>query len=337
MNKIAPEGEASVLFDEKIKKLSSEQFFKSLLQQAWENGTISDRQMERLQMERLEQLSERCSAFNKHESSSVRRESAESLLNSLDFTIGYYLKNLDSFTRALEVLEQNTLDIIFRRGQQLLDVRFRAAGHLWLLTKQNKISTPHRAYQETLSDKGIGQFFQRYDQRFQAHEIPCSIDYQPACPVGDLSGLEYIRTYLKRLYLENIFCSCFHPMTVHRMMLGYDEEYWLLLDNIFQLVLSTALGCMLCVKDPFDLLLTEEDLIRIQKILTAADRDHIGLLLYKASAALMDLITEFDDKTKAERADLTEYINMCLPEITAIVSNAADNNCLRAIFLIARQ
>jgi hypothetical protein len=108
-----------------------------------------------------------------------------------------------------------------------------------------KISTSNHAYNATLSDNGIGDFLKSYNPDYEAQDTPASIDYQLCNPVARLTGIEFIQKYLENLYIENKFCMKLTPESIHHLLYGYDKGYRDLLINIFEHILTAALGCLL--------------------------------------------------------------------------------------------
>ena len=72
--------------------LSTEYFLKNILVTCYEKNLLDDKILSRLYYERLEVLKVQLKYYTKDESSSVMVEVAESLMEGIDYTIGFYLK-----------------------------------------------------------------------------------------------------------------------------------------------------------------------------------------------------------------------------------------------------
>jgi len=124
---------------------------------------------------------------------------------------------------------------------------------------KNKLATIHYTYNATLND-GIGSFFASYNPDYEAQETPASIDYQLCNDVGELAGVEFIQRYLEHLFLENEFCGNFAAEDIQHLLCGYDKEYKDLLINIFEHVLTAAVGCSLANRSVVKLDITGEEI-----------------------------------------------------------------------------
>ncbi len=136
------------------------------------------------------------------DSTSVPVEIAEELLKSISFSIGLELKKFKNPTKALiekdlyDLLRDSWIEIeaLMEDGKKLLDD-----------VRNSSSNIENISYNDTLNE--IEGSFKKYDYRFFAHKIECSIDYQLSNPVAEeLQGIEYINEYLKRLLIENKFC-----------------------------------------------------------------------------------------------------------------------------------
>jgi hypothetical protein len=96
---------------------------------------------------------------------------------------------------------------------------------------------------------GIKGFFKLYYPDFNAHEIHITADYPTYNTLPKLAGIEFIHAYLNALYHENQFCLNFSSGDIHHLLCGYEEDYQELLINIYEPVLTAAIGCVLVGTD----------------------------------------------------------------------------------------
>ena len=54
---------------------------------------------------------------------------------------------------------------------------------------------------------------------------------------------------MSALFYENLFCLYFSPDNIHHLLCGYEEDYQELLINIYEPVLTSAIGCVLAGTD----------------------------------------------------------------------------------------
>lgn len=307
-------------------RLSGEEYFASLVQEAHACGVLNDSEIERLQLECIRLLAARCESYNRGESSSIRSEAAESIMKSNLYIIGLYLKSLPDADAAAEELKGAEIAEMYRKGRGLVNARLRAAKDIYRLVRNNRILTPNYTYNATLSDEGIGSFFKLYDPEYEAHETAASIDYQLCAAVTDLAGVEYIQRYLGSLFLENEFCGMFSHMDIHRLLCGYDKDYGDLLINIFEHVLTAAMGCLLAGRDIKSLDISREDVRMLQVRLSGYDDQSIAMLIRETASKLLGGLG-------IAKPSMQSYTAVCLPGITARIINAVRLDNLDKIFV----
>jgi len=300
--------------------LSSEFYFTSILKEAYASGFLDESDLESIQLQCIALLAYKSEKYNGGESSSIRIETAESIMKSNYYTIGLYLKSLPDPDCAVKELKTTAIPEIYKEGRKLINTRFSAAKHLYRQVQKNKIITPNYTYNATLSDEGIGLFFDSYDPDYVAHEVPASIDYQLCNPVTDLAGVEFIQKYLTNIILENEFCRNFPAGDIHHLLCGYDNGYKDLLINIFEQVLTASLGCSLANRSVGKLGVCAEDVKYLQNELSK-DEDSISR---KISQAAGNLTEELNITTLS----LRRYIEKSLPNITSHFVYAVRTNTL---------
>ncbi len=302
-------------------ELSGEFYLTSLLQAAYAKGLLSDSDLENIQRQLLDILAEQCTRFIRGKSSSLRVECAESLLQSINYTLGLFLKSLPDPERAAAELKKTPLLELYQKGSARINHKKHTARHFYEMTMANKIITLNYTYNATLDPRGLGQFFRLYDADFAATEIPAVIDYQLFYPVTDLTGVEFIQKYLEKLYLENEFCSNFKPFDLHCLLYGFDAGYSDLLINIFEIVLTAALGCVLTERPVVKLDLQAGEVQSLRNLLA---QDDVTLIAFKLSQAMEALFQEL----KLTSAALRKYLENSLPKITLNIIQAVKTDTL---------
>lgn len=297
------------------KKLREDAYFPSLMQEACACGLISEAEAEGIQLACIKLLSYKCGRYSSGDSSSIRIETAESIMKSNLYTIGLYLKSLPDADSAAEELKKGDVSDMYQRGRELIDARLKAAKDLYRLTSKNRLATVNYTYNSTLSDKGIGSFFKQYDPDYAAHETAASIDYQLCITVDGLDGVEYIQRYLSRLYLENDFCSSFSPEDIHRLLSGYDKGYKDLLINIFERILTGAIGCRLAGREVKQLDVSRAEIQLIYNRLYVLEDSGFDAEIRKAAKGAMD-------ELGIENTALRRYATKSLKTIIAHIRNA---------------
>ncbi len=179
-------------------------------------------------------------------------------------------------------------------------------------------------YKSTLVD-GLGAFFKLYRPEFSAQEIHITADYLAFLMQKDWKGIDFIERYLYALSCENRFLGCFDTSTVHRLLCGLDENYQQILMNIYEMVLTAALCCVLtgCPLQSLDV-----DRKAIERRFCDMNAEDIAALMAQAASALC---------TRLHCSEgLARYIAASLPKIARSIQRALELGCLGAVVLEMR-
>lgn len=309
--------------------LSGEYYFNSILQEAYTCGLLNESDIENIQLQCISLLSYKSERFNMGDSSSIRVETAESIMKSILYSIGLYLKSLPDPDYAVKELKIVKVSDLYERSRNLVKTRIQTAKRIFNLVKENKLDTLNHSYNLTLSEDGIGVFFKSYDLEYEAHDSPASIEYQLCNPVNDLVGIEFIQKYLENVYLENEFCMNFEAENIHHLLYGYDKGYTDLLINIFEHVLTTALGCSLANRNIRELNILQEDIQCLYEKLLKYDNYTLMLNIHKATK-------EIYEELNITNSSLQKYIETSLSKIVMSIENGLKLNTLNKVFIPQR-
>lgn len=243
-------------------QLHEGRYLETLLQAAYANRMIDDRESLRIQQKLLQFVKDFANRFVGGMSSSLPVEQVQSLAESALYQIGFYLKSLQDPEQALTLLQAGELSLLQRQGCKLLNAEVEKGRNLLARIQRERIKIPHIAYQDTVM-KGLPLFFSEYDVEYAAHETPGSIDYPLAIEIEYQTGIAYIMIYLRQLDLENQFCRHFSPVRIHRLFQAFSEQYEVLLFNQFEQLLQNTIACTLAGVDPLDLFLTVDILSEV--------------------------------------------------------------------------
>jgi len=207
-------------------------------------------------------LARRTELYTMGDSSSVRVETAQELLQSINFCLDVYLKQSRN-TKKLFVTAY--LEELFALGQKALEGQIDLGKRLYNKACLTAPEIENISYKDTL--RSIGGFFKQYDYRFFAHLIPCDIDYQLCHAVNEsLKGVEYINQYLGRIIIENDFVRSFEKNRVESLLKSYCSDYKGLLINIYEPVAANAVGLALLHEDVKALNITASDCERLTRL-----------------------------------------------------------------------
>lgn len=317
---------------EKISKikgemLSSEHYFQSLLEQAYMSGMLSDIQLEKIQFDCLSLLAKQTKRYNSGNSSSIRVEAAQNLLASIMFTIGVWLKTYPNPDEAVTAVQKKGIYAIYQNGFKRIDRMIKATKVLHSSIVGNLVQTENVFYRATIAD-GIKGFFKLYYPEFAAQEIHITADYPVHYPMERLLGIEFIQKYLECIYYENLFCAQFSAEDVHHLLCGYDEHYEQLLFNIYEPVLSAAIGCILSGGDARRLELAPSSIRILSDLFSGKTRTEILKVLMEAIGQLSELMELTEP--------LNRYLSGSLLQIAAAIENAVLLQTLDRVFILAQ-
>ena len=304
--------------------LSGEFYFASLLNQGYEKGLLSDKDVERIQNESVSLLADKTERYNAGESSSIRVEKAQDIMASCLFTVGIWLKTYRSPEEAIEAMRSVPLKKTYIKGRKRIDTMMAAAKSVHRQTVQQLFETENVFYHSTIVE-GIDGFYELYDPDYSAHEINITADYPAFKPIPKLAGIEFIQAYQRALYYENLFLLSFDARDVHHLLCGVAEDYVELLLNIYEPVLLAALGCAIAKKDIRKLELSPEDVLNISEVFLDLPEKKIAGIVAKAAEKMK--------KALHLPAGLWKYVLNCLPLVTKEILVAAQANKLNKMFV----
>lgn len=185
--------------------------------------------------------------YTSNESSSVTYETARMLMGAVLYCIEECFN--DGGNELLIMNEKLDGKIAYQRGYELVVSKVYKAKEIY----ENIIEEFHdfqcRNCRDTIL-KGIPQFFLRYDPKFNPQDHILTLDYPTIKPINTKCGVDAIYQYLCYIKIEWDFLNAFDTKSVEnlleRIVFDYKNLYF---DNISNVVLLTALGCIL-VKKP---------------------------------------------------------------------------------------
>ena len=313
----------------KIKRetLSSAHYFQSLLEQAYMSGMLSDIQIEKIQFDCLSLLEKQTERYNSGDSGSVRVEVAQNLLASIMFTIGVWLKTYPSPDEAVAAMQKEGMYVLCQNGRGRIDRLIKSAKMIHSAITGNLAQTENVFYRSTIVD-GIKGFFKLYYPEFAAQEIHITADYPVHHLMERLLGIEFIKKYLECIYYENLFCAQFPAEHVHHLLYGYDEHYDQLLFNIYEPVLSAAIGCILSGGDVHRLEMAPSSIRILSDLFRGQTRIEIEEILMEGVDQLCALL--------GLSKSLKRYLNGSLPQIAAVIENAVLLQTLDRVFILPK-
>lgn len=259
------------------------------------------------------------------DSSSVPEEVVEELLRSICFLLKIELGDLKT---SVVLLENGDLEKILKFAWVNIEKDIAKGKKLLEAVIDSSIGVDNISYIDTIAE--IGKGLKYYNYRFFAYQVNCSIDYQLSNALPEnLQGIEYINEYLKRLLFENKFCSNFKKEDIIEVLKSYCSNYEELLINIFEPVLTNAIGLTLLNKDIYDLEISN---IQAKVLLENFRGNNSDDLKAKIEKAVDHICLKLSIKDDFEIKYVKNTALNLVPRIEAAVSN----NDLQNIFLSFR-
>ena len=267
-------------------------------------------------------LAAHAARYTSGDSTSVPAETAESLFSSVCFCLRLSPEDAARQRFLLRV----GIDPAFREGLGEVEQRRDAGKRLWEAVCCRLPPVENVFLTDTLRE--IGQFWKRYEPRYFACEIPCSIDYPTAIPVSEkLLGIDYVNCYLQNLAIEHDFLRCLPPEILTKFERRTNPNYRMLPLNLFEPAAINALGRGLLGLSPDPLFLSSAECIRIHARFSACSREALGAAL-QASA---DMLSATPHGSAGRRAYLRAVAARLLPRLSA----AWKHGCPGGVFLTA--
>ena len=312
----------------KIKRenLDERNYFKTLIEEAYNNEMLTNDDMVNLQMQILQLLDEKIYKYTGNDSTSIKKEVMEDILNSNSYTISAYLKTFKNPDEAIKTIKEKGLKIAYQEGRKKIDKMLNIIRVMYIKVKQNKLDIPNVTYNDTIIG-GIKGFLKIYNPDFKAQDMKITADYPLYNNlIGKLDGVEFIKEYLNSIYLENVFCKKFSEEKINYLLYGYSHDYKELIINIFEIVLLETIGCKLVKRDIQDLTISTDELNEIYVMFKGKEKIEIKQMIN-------NVYQEISNELLLDNEQLQKYIEKNLDYIVEIITNAVEQNTLDKVFI----
>lgn len=307
-------------------QLSSTHFFASLLREAASRGLLSREEQRSIRAQMMQIMEFLATRYTAGASTSIRVETAQSLMSCAMYSIGHTLKRLPDTDAALDELRHMPLKTLFDRGQAQLRDLLADAKEQYAALLKNSIPLISHTWQSTLHT-GLAEFFGAYHVYDAAQDSPGLIDYPTALPLEDASGIEFITRYLKRLTLEDSLIRRWPVDEVNGLLrAGGAVEAPI---NVFSLVLTNALGVILCERRPNTLTLTREDRTVLRERLN-------GLAAAPMRRLFRDVADMLGSSFGIRDTSLLRYMSDAAASLVPSIRNALETKTLSRVFLTVK-
>ena len=310
----------------KREKLDERNYFKTLIEAAYEEQMLTEDDIANLQIQVLQLLDERVYKYNGVENSSIRKEVVEEISNSNNYTISIYLKTFRNPDDAIKILKEKGVEIAYQEGRKKIDKILNIIRVMYIKVKQNKLNIENDTYNDTIID-GIQGFLKIYEPDFKAQDMKIIADYPLYNNlIGKLDGVEFIKEYLSSLYLENLFCKKFSEEKIKYLLYGYSHDYKELIINIFEIVLLEVIACKLVKRNLQDLSISTTELNEIYLMFENKDKSEIENIINQ-------VYKEICNELILDNEELQMYIKKNISSVVEIITNAVKQNTLGKVFI----
>jgi len=280
------------------KKIKYHNYTITLLDEALRCGYITEIEGSRIKAGITDALEEAVKTYTGNESTSVMKETANSLLKSVLFAIDAYLLGINDDRKAIDVIKTNKIPKLYDLGMKQLKLLCYETLSLLAKARSNRIVTPNEAYNK-LIDHDITDFLKSYNIATNAH-VNSIFDYKTALPVTNYRGIYCVKMIIYYLYCENSFCASFDPNELNRLYQRWcdqnNEEYGAAKVNIYALTYTNALLCDYLKKEHGTLTLTYEDCDLVCRIMDDFKISEIANILRTTSSHIVDGDAEYNSK-----------------------------------------
>ena len=222
--------------------------------------------MERWIEERMEELlplmEELTKKYTSGESTSVTYEKAQELMEAVLYCIREYEQEQNTGF-GLVPAEGLSVKEIYEKGYELVIRKVKKMRLFYNRLSKRFCSYGCRNYKEVM-EKGMPEFFRRYDPRFAPQKTILTLDYPTFSPLEGLSGIDAIEQYLSDISLEQRFLGAFEEDYVCSILQAYDWNYREQFFNLCEIFLGHVFVCIL-IGRPFSRPVEKEDQDRLKK------------------------------------------------------------------------
>lgn len=304
--------------------LNQGEYFQSLFLQMCNKKMLTQVQIERIQLELIDLLGKEVDRYTGGESSSIPVEKAQEILHSITYSIGLYLKSIKDMDEVSNILTSEKIKSLFLKGMDAVSELKDKAEVLLNDLMKNKLIIDNFAYQDTIT-YGLPKFFLEYQIEFGSFDVPGSIDYPLLETITDLQGVEFQYEYLSRLTIENDFLRCFSEQKIALLLKNFDKDSVHMLINIFELVLTNALGCELTGREIIMLDIPVEERNWLNNRLKGKNKEEI--------AELLRISLDRIGKELQLSGVITAYAGKAISELARRIVHNIETDTLEEIFI----
>ena len=296
----------------------------SLLKQGQAYGFVTDEDLQMFYVKLYALLAKQADRYMEGRSSSIPKETAEQLMKSILYVIGMEVRSENNGYMALHKLMSWDVDCLFASGLCVIEKKLKKVRHLQRSILNNLVISQNSYYRSTIED-GVNAFFDLYSPQYGAHLIHITADYPLMAQRPSCQGVLFMEQYLTFIQIENRFLLQVDEEDLHHIMLSVSEHYEKIPVNLCQPAVFSALGRVLCGKNPEGVILQDADVERLKGILSV-DADHLKEMVHHA---MHQLLFAFHTGRKE-----TEYFMSLTDGLAKQIHQAIIDNTLHKLFVV---
>ncbi|MGE5631975.1 MAG: DUF6179 domain-containing protein [Caulobacteraceae bacterium] len=310
--------------------LNPYQYTVSLLKEGFRAGLIDKPVLFRIQEHIMLILRELIIRYTKGESTSVKVETAEGLLNSIHYSLDAYLYSFKEADAAIAVLKSTSIKEIYEKGLGIVTECVAETKEFYKKVAQNMLDVPLEVYNTSVRES-FSDFFNKYNVVFGAHETVCTLDYPLIFDDMNMQGIFYIRQYLEKLETETQFCRFFNKEGINRILAIYGRafkvDYREAPVNLFEILVNNSIFSILAGNGAGSLTVSKLQFDMLKNRLNGMGADEID---YAVDTAVEELIHGLN----IEKPELVEYIHRYKAVLMPRFLNAAENDSLLNVVMV---
>lgn len=249
----------------KKERLSKTQFMISLLREGFSEGLVDKPVIDRIGYDMMFLLNDLINRYTKGESTSLKVDTAEMLMNSICYSIDAGFSDCSSPEKCIALLKVKPLKEIYYDGIKNITACVEKIRNLIAEMQKIRMDIPLEAYIATI--ESIPAFFNVLSIMFAPQDSVPSIDYPLVFDDWSVRGVYYMKNYIETLNLETKVCRLFNIEDIKQVLESYGRiyniDYRKCLINIFELTINNAVFSVLSGYPARQLLLSNEQYTKL--------------------------------------------------------------------------